>query len=322
MLDKQLNIHFVDNLKKYLIISGAVFIIGIIMTCVFGPVLDVQFKGGTVISCSYEGEIDNSKVGSVVEKAINKKVSVTESSDISGESKMVVITLADNKALDSESMDAVEKALSDNFKDNKIKIENKSSVSPTVGVNFFLKSLYTVMIAAVLVIVYVGWRFRKIGGLTAGITALAALFHDILIAFFVCVIFRLQINDNFIAVILTLLGYSLNDTIVIYDRIRENRNVYGGKMPLADLVDKSCNQVAKRTIVTSVTTFSAILTVAIVAELNGLDTLRSFSIPMCLGIVSGSYSSICLSPALWVKWQERIKRKEEAKKSYSGKKSK
>ena len=115
--------------------------------------------------------------------------------------------------------------------------------------------------------------------------------------------FRLQIDINFVAVLLTILGYSLNDTVIIYDRIRENRtrNRSGN---LAEVVNTSINETLNRTIITTITTFVAVIVVAVVAEFFGLTALRSFAIPMAFGMISGSYSSICLSGPLWVKWNE------------------
>ena len=157
----------------------------------------------------------------------------------------------------------------------------------------------------VLVIIYVGIRFRKIGGVSAGFTTLLALVHDIAIAFAACIIFRLPIDANFIAVVLTLLGYSLNNTIIIFDRIRENRRLYGAKLSLAEAVDKSNNETLTRTIITTITTLAAVVVIIIVSELMGLTSLRSFAIPLAAGLLSGSYSSICLAPSIWVKWKEK-----------------
>ena len=127
---------------------------------------------------------------------------------------------------------------------------------------------------------------------------------DILITFFVCVFFRLQIDLNYIAVILTILGYSLNDTIVIYDRIRENRKI-NPEMEIGELVNMSINKVMIRNVVTTVTTFLAVMTIVVVSELFGLSTLRSFAIPMAFGLVSGAVSSLFVSGPLWVIWKRR-----------------
>ena len=118
------------------------------------------------------------------------------------------------------------------------------------------------------------------------------------------------------AVILTILGYSLNDTIVVYDRIRENKGLYPNDTT-AQLVDLSLNQVKIRTIITTVTTFLAVVMIIVVAEFFGLSSLRSFAIPMALGLVSGCFSSLFVSAPLWVIWKNYAD-----KKNPSGKKAK
>ena len=118
------------------------------------------------------------------------------------------------------------------------------------------------------------------------------------------VLCRFEIDSNFMAVILTLLGYAVNDTIVIYDRIRENQTLLPG-IQIRDLVNISDSQSLRRSIRTSVTTFSSMLVVTIVALIMGLDSILSFSIPMMAGIAMGTFNSICFVPSLWVWWQTK-----------------
>ena len=124
-----------------------------------------------------------------------------------------------------------------------------------------------------------------------------------LVSFFICVIFGLQIDSNYIAVVLTIFGYSLNDTIVIYDRIRENEK-FNPDMELGALVNMSVNKVMIRNIVTTVTTILAVATIILVAEVYGLTSLRTFAIPMAFGLLSGAISSLFVSAPLWVVWQK------------------
>ncbi len=297
------NINFIGNIKKYIIASVAIILVGIIATLVFGPVLDIQFKGGSKLSYSYTGEIKYADAEKALKDVLKKDYTVSGSTDISGNAKKLVISMGKN--VKSETVDAAEKALATAFPKNNIESSEVVSVEASVGKRFFFKALVAVLLAWLLVILYVGFRFRKIGGVSAGITSLMALVHDILIAFFVCVIFRLPIDANFIAVVLTLLGYSLNDTIIIYDRIRENRRMYGNKLSLGELVNKSNNETLSRTILTALSTLLAVVVVIIVSEIKGLTSLRSFSIPLAAGILSGSYSSICLAPCVWAKWKEK-----------------
>ena len=308
-------INFVGNLKKFVIGSVAVILIGLIVALVLGPVLDITFSGGTKITYSFDGKLDTDKIAQIAADTIEKKVSVTTTSGVSDDSQKLVVSLADKDALDTKLIDKLTDKLADkDFKDNKIKQEEVLSVSPSVGVIFFAKCLVAVVIAALLVIIYTAIRFRKIGGWLAGASAMVALLHDILIAFTVSVIFRLPIDANFIAVVMTLLGYSLNSTIVVFDRVRENKRIYGNKESLSNLVNMSNNQVLSRNVMTNISTVLSILIVLIVCEINGIASLRSLTVPLCFGLASGAYSSICLAPAVWVKWKDAFDAKKQAKK--------
>ena len=161
------------------------------------------------------------------------------------------------------------------------------------------------LITFVILLVYIALRFKKIGGLSAGVTALIALVHDVLLVYFAFVIFGFSINDIFIAVILTILGYSLNDTIVIYDRIRENRKLSPTKSPdaLPAIVNKSLNQTMTRSILTSLTTFMALLVYrALLAAVYGISSVQSFALPMMVGTIVGCYSSLCIAAPLYTMW--------------------
>ena len=298
---KKMNIDFNKSFKYVLIGYAVFFAIGIVVTAIFGIDLDINFKGGTKITYSYTGNLQYTDTQGLIEKTINKKVTVSESTGLTGEDKKLVITLVGTDSLSTDSQQALSEALNTKHPDNKFELYDSNSVNPSIAGSFFAKSLVAVTLAAILVIIYVGFRFKKIGGISAGITAFAALFLDVFTAFFICAIFRLQIDSNFMAVILTILGYSLNDTIVVYDRIRENKALYP-TMPTAELVNMSVNTVKTRTIITSVTTFMAILMIVVVSEFFGLSSLRSFAIPMAFGIVSGCISSLFVSSPLWVLW--------------------
>ncbi|MBQ9965714.1 MAG: protein translocase subunit SecF [Clostridia bacterium] len=297
----KLKIDFNKALVKVLIVYAAIIVAGIIVASVFGVNLDINFKGGTRVSYSYTGDIDSSKIESSLEDVIEGDFKVDMSESLAGDTKTFSISLVGAQSLPAETQEGMISALQEDFKDNEIDIYDSNSVSPTIAGTFFAKSLVAVLITAILVVVYVGIRFRRIGGISAALTALAALVLDVLITFFICVFFRLQIDSNYMAVILTILGYSLNDTIVMYDRIREDRKFYPD-MEIGDLVNGSINKVAIRNIITTVTTFLAVMTIVVVSELYGLTSLRTFAIPMAFGIVSGAVTSLFVSGPLWVLW--------------------
>ncbi len=302
---RKFNIDFNKALKKVLLAYIAIFVVGIIVAAVFGINLDINFKGGTKISYSYKDDIKVEDIEKTVKKTLDSKFTVSKSESLAGDTKTFEIALTGKNALSASKQDALTTALQKEFKANKIELYNSNSVSPTMAGTFFLKSLVAVILTAVFVVIYVGIRFKKIGGITAALTALIALVFDVLITFFVCVIFRLQIDANYIAVVLTMLGYSLNDTIVIYDRVRENRGV-NPDMELGDVVNLSINQTIIRNIVTTITTILAVLTIIVVSELYGLQSLRTFAIPMAFGLLSGAVSSLFVSAPVWVIWRNKI----------------
>ena len=311
------NIDFNKAFKPALIIYTAFLAVGLILTLIFGVQLDINFKGGTRITYSYTGELDYKNTEALIEKTLGADVTLSESSGLADDSKKIVITLVGTDSLSNQAQQDLAKALTDEYKDNTFTLYDSNSVNPSVAGAFFAKSLAAVVLTGALVILYVGIRFRKIGGVSAGITAFASLFLDILVAFFTCVIFRLQIDSNFMAVVLTILGYSLNDTIVVYDRVRENKGI-NPKATTAELVNESLNVVKVRTFITTLTTFSAVVMIIVVAELFGLTSLRSFAIPMAFGLVSGCLSSLFISAPLWVIWKNHSDKKAPKSKAKKG----
>ena len=298
------------NTKKFfkviLIVYAAIIAVGIIVSAVAGVKLDINFSGGTKISYSYSGDVAENDFKDTVATALDKEFTVGKNTSLAGDVNCYVITLAGKDSIAAETQGNITTALQEKFTDNEITLYDSTSVSPTIAGSFFVKSLVAVVITAILVVIYVGIRFRKIGGVSAALTAFCALILDLLSAFFACVIFRLPIDSNFMAVVLTILGYSLNDTIVIYDRVRENKRLFNN-LSIGDNMDKSVSDTLVRNIVTTVTTVCAVLTIVVVSEICGLTTLRSFAIPMAFGLVSGCFSSLFVAGPLWVMYKEKSK---------------
>ncbi len=307
---RSFNIDFNRVFKTVLIIYAAFFIVGIVFMFVpsFGVKLDINFSGGTKLAYSYEGDVDDAEIESAVKEVIDNSFTVSKSTSLAGDTKTFEITLVGRESISAETQEELTGKLTETFGDNDITLYNSNSVSPNIAGTFFAKSLVAVLITAVLVVIYVGIRFRRIGGVSAAVTALLTLIFDVLVTFFVCVIFRLQIDSNYIAVVLTILGYSLNDTIVIYDRVRENERL-NPDAEIGVLVNDSINMVKVRNIVTSVTTFIAVITIVVVSELFGLSSLRTFAVPMAFGIVSGGASSLFIAGPMWVIWNRHKAKK-------------
>lgn len=301
---KKFNFDFYKNKKVFFIISIALILVGLVCNLIIGTTLDIQFAGGAMIKYSVDGEVDSNEIDALVEAETGRTVSVTTNQSFSDDSYQVTISFAGNEGVSLEDQQAIADGLSAEYSDRTFHVVESSSVDPSMGARFFQKCLVCLVITFVLLLAYIALRFKKIGGILAGVTAIIALIHDVLIVYCAFVLFRFPINDIFIAVILTILGYSLNDTIVIYDRIRENRKLAGTSDPLAlpGIVNKSLNQTMSRSIMTSVTTFLALLVIYIVAAVYGLTTVTTFALPMMVGVIAGCYSSLCIAAPLYALW--------------------
>ena len=300
---------FVGHLKTFLCISLAIMLVGVVMNVIFGTQMDVAFKGGTVIRYSYETAPDMDALSKAAKETLGSEASVAQ--DEINNTQVVTVTLPGEITM--EQQQAFADKMEKDFEVNKMENFSSNTLSASMGSKFFLRCVIALVIAAALLLLYVGFRFRKIGGFTAGVTALLALLHDLLIVYFVFVIFRIQLNENLVAVMLTILGYSLNDTIVIFDRIRTNRRKMN--VPLDEVVNTSIHQCLRRNLVTSLTTAVAIASVLGVALVMHVDSIISFALPMLFGTISGCYSSLVLSTPLWAKWMDRREAKEKAKKT-------
>ena len=310
---KKFSIKFYQHRKIYIGISLAIFAVGIICNLIFGTELDIDFRGGALVEYSYTGTVDQETVDQAIADALGQPVTVTITdglTDAAGNStNTLTISLSGSDGISLDDQQAIDDQLAAAYPDSTFEMIQSSSVPPTMGSMFFAKCLVAVGLAAVLLVVYVAFRFRKIGGMSAGVMSLVALFHDVLMVYFTFVIFGFPLDDNFIAVVLTILGYSLNNTIVVYDRVRENRRLLGPKASYEELVDTSINQTLTRSINTSLCTFLAIAVVFIVGLVFNLSSVTAFALPMMIGIVTGCYSSVCLAGPLYVMWQNHKQKK-------------
>ena len=311
-------VRFTKFSKVFFGISLGIILIGIICNFVFGTQLDIQFRGGSYIKYSYVGDVDTDKLKDVIQTNTKQEVTMSISSDILSNSKKgdaytIRVEFAGTKAISTNEQKKLTQTVQKAFPDNNFKVLEASAIESSMGSKFLLKCLTAVAIASILMVLYVTVRFRKIGGLSAGVMALVALFHDVAMIYFMYVIFQMPIDSNFIAVVLMILGYSLNDTIVIYDRVREERRNFGAKEDIGYVFDYSATKVLRRTIFTSLTTLMAIGTVLVVSMIFNISSVTSFALPMMIGVISGCYSSVCIAGPLWVMWQ-RHKKKAKASK--------
>ena len=307
------SINFIGNRKKFYTFSCALIAVVLVFCGIFGVKMDVEFKGGSMITLAYEGDADLNDLKSTIGTELGKSnLTLQTGSDISG-NQTLTVTLPGSDTLTTEQLDNLLAALNEQYPDNNFVQNEVSNVDATIGKEFLLKSVVALVAACVLILLYVAYRFGKIGGLKAGSTAIVALLHDMFVVFGVFVLLRIPLNGNFIAALLTILGYSINDTVVIYDRIRENSALYGKKqMSLAELVNLSVNQSFARSLMTSITTCLALGVVCVVSVIYRLDSIYSFAFPLLFGMVSGVYSTICIATPLWVDWKNKKKAAKKA----------
>ena len=297
-------IDFVGNSKKFYIGSIAVIAIIFIYSAVAGVAMDIQFKGGALLTYGYENEITVSDVEADVKEILGSELSVQQGQNSATGKDIITVTLPGEQTVTTEKLAELDAMFAENYADNGFEQLEVNNVNPTIGREFFAKSLVGLVAACALILIYVAIRFRRIGGLEAGATAIVALIHDLIIIFGVFAICRFSINGNFIAAMLTILGYSVNDTVVINDRVRENKKLHP-TMKLPQLVNMSINQSLVRSVNTTVSTIIALGTVCVVAYIAGLTSIVTFAFPLVLGMISGVYSTICIAGPLWVDYEKK-----------------
>lgn len=301
---------FYKNRYKFLALSGLFLALGLVCLMIFGAKLDIQFKGGSLITYSYQGELDLENIKTDVEDALNLPVSVQSNTSLvadgsSEKATHLVISVAGNEALTTDQSLTLTNTLTSNYPEAQFELQNAQLVNPSIGNRTLVNGLLAVLVASVLIVLYVGLQFRTISGLSAGVFSLVVLFHDVILAFFVFIMLQIPLNETLIAVILSILGWSVNDTIVIFDRIRENEKLYKNKYTLPELVDLSITQSMSRSINTSLCAFMAVAVAYVFALIYNLSGIQEFALPMMVGILVGSYSSICLATPFWAQWKTR-----------------
>lgn len=299
---KTLNV--VSHKAKFYVASCTLAVLFVVLTIVRGLNVAVEFEGGTIIEYNYTGTIDTNAVADTVKNTIGETVTVTTGESMADGSQTVKLTFASKEGISSEKQLKVKEALAKDFKDNGLELLSSTDVAASNGKLFFAKCLVAVVFAAIIMVVYIGFRFKKIGGISAGLMSVVALIHDMIMVYGAFVIFGFSIDSNFMAVLLTILGYSINATIIIYDRIRENRRLLGNKASVDELVNKSVTETLGRSIHTTVTTVMAMAVVCSVCYIFGITSIMSFALPIIVGMLAGVYSSNCIAPTLWVIWQK------------------
>ncbi|MBR3679275.1 MAG: protein translocase subunit SecF [Oscillospiraceae bacterium] len=302
---------FYGTRKVFFIISIVLVAVSILSSFIFGVGISIEFKGGTIADYSYTGTVNENDLASAAKDVLGTNVRVQLGETFTGDtSASFTVSFSMDEPFTVELQDELMKTFTEKYPDSEIELLQCNDVAASAGKNFFGKCIVAASFAAIVLILYIAWRFKKISGWSAGLFAVVTLLHDLTTVYGAFVICGFEIDSNFMAVILTILGYSVNDTIVIYDRIRENQQLMPQNTPLVELVNTSLSQTMRRTIRTSITTITTMLIVTILAAIKGVDSILSFSIPLMIGMMVGCYSSLCFAPMLWTSWKTR---KAEAK---------
>lgn len=195
----------VGRRKVFYIISSAIIILSLIFSFIFGVKLAIEFKGGTMISYSFSGEIDTAKLEGIASANVGQDVSASIVQNYSDKSEYIQLSFASDEGLTADKQTALTQEIQKNFSQNNIKLLASNDIKPSIGKQFFQKCLVAIAFAFVMLIIYVAFRFKKISGWSAGVMAIIALFHDVFVVYATFVFFRIPIDSNFMAVVLTIL---------------------------------------------------------------------------------------------------------------------
>lgn len=279
----------VEKRKLWFLISIVIILAGLIampINSMMGRGMlnyDVEFVGGTQMHVSIGQDFNNNDIANIV-KDITKQPA-PQIQRILGKDEVNIKI----KSIDEKARDSILEQLKSKYPN--AEMLQVSDVSSTISGEMQRTSILAVTIACLAMLVYITIRFKD---LKSGLSAILALLHDVLIVIGAYAILRIPINTSFIAAMLTIIGYSINNTIVIFDRIRENKKVYK-RNDFENLVDNSVKQTLTRSINTSLTTLFTITAIYIL----GVASIKEFAMPIIIGIVAGTYSSIFISTSLW-----------------------
>ena len=261
----------------------------------------LEFQGGTSTTIPFSQAMTIGEIDADVKPVVSEVIGSNEiqAQQVQGSNDVVIKT----RELDLETRQALNKALAEKFgvDETAITAENiSSSISSEVRAD----ALTAVVLASVLMLLYIWFRFKNIRFAASAVTALV---HDVLVVLAFYAVARISVGNTFIACMLTIVGYSINATIVIFDRIRENLAAAGKKDDLKEIVNRSITQTLTRSIYTSLTTFIMVAALFVM----GVASIKEFALPLMVGIVCGAYSSVCITGALWFVLKTRVRNKEK-----------
>lgn len=281
----------IKNRKIYYIISLAIIILGLAMMLINGLNYGIDFTGGTSIQIKIGRMITVDEAREIIDE-YDKEASILHIGTNKDE-----IMIRSKKDFTNDEINQIIDKFAEKY-DIKEKEFQSEKFGPFMGREIKKKALLSSIIAVIAMLIYISWRFE----FKFALAAIVPLIHDVLITFSVYAIFRIPVNSAFIAAILTILGYSINDTIVIFDRIREESKL-NPRQSIEDTINGSIKKSLTRTINTSLTTLVAVIILYIV----GVEDVKVLALPLIFGIVSGTYSSLFIASPIWYALKNREK---------------
>ena len=302
-----MNLRVIQLKKYYLGFSAIMVLISIIFFLTIKLNLGVDFKGGDLLQLHYSQAVNKDTLNGALDGIINEVPQLKNRRLQYSEDNTIVLR---TEQLTDAQKNAVLKQLTE--KTGKYELVKYDTVGPTIGKELTSNALTALLIGSLLIIIYITIRFEFV----YAVAGVAAVLHDVIIAMGLIAFLKYEINTPFIAAILTILGYSMNDTIVVFDRIRENDAKEGKTKDFAEIIEESVNQVYMRSLFTSLTTLLSINVLLIF----GGDSLRTFNTALFIGMIFGTYSSIFVaSPLVYLMRKYRKKRKDTDHKDKSKK---
>jgi preprotein translocase subunit SecF len=280
--------------KKYIAfaISGVLTLIGLFATVQVGrgaANLGIDFAGGTAVQIKFEKQASLDSIRGLISQAGLKDVELQE---LPTENKILIMVKKEEERLGGFS-DKIVGLLEKGLPGNRITVDSVSEIGPKVGKKLRVDALWAVLASAAGILIYVGWRFQ----FRFSVGATVATFHDVFAVMGIFYLMGREINLILVTALLTIAGYSLTDTVVVFDRIRENLR-FALKEPVEKVINRSINEVLSRTIVTSLTVFLSSLALFF----TGGEVLHDFALAMLIGIIIGTYSSVFVASPIVLLW--------------------
>lgn len=277
--------------KLWYTISTTVIVIGLLFLMINGLNLGIDFNGGTLMEFSFAENVTSEEVRAVLERIEIAEDSKIQQSESAGEHGVIIRA----KTLESEEIVTVDNAIREEFQS--AEMLRTEMVGPTIGRELRINALLAMIAASIAIVAYISFRFE----FRFAVVSIITLMHDVLITLGIFAILGREVNTPFVAALLTIVGYSINDTIVIFDRIRENMKLMH-KVPFIKQANTAVVDTLPRTINTSITTLITILAI----YFFGGASIQTFMLALFIGMFAGTYSSIFVASPLLVTWQERI----------------